>query len=242
MTLLEVRSVSKRFGGVLALGDVSFDVEEGGMVGVIGPNGAGKTTLFDIIAGLQRPTSGAVELNGRVITRLPAYRIAHLGLARTFQIPRLFGQVSVRENALVGALSGARRRGEAEEHADSCLERVGLADRAQARAEQLNLADRRRLEIARVLALEPKVVLLDEAMSGLSELETNRMMELVRALNRDGTTFVLVEHVMKIVMGLCARIVVLDHGSVITAGTPGEVVRDERVIRAYLGSEADVPA
>jgi branched-chain amino acid transport system ATP-binding protein len=238
MTLLSVRSVSKRFGGVQALLEVSCEVAAGEILGVIGPNGAGKTTLFDIIAGLQRPTSGWVELNGRRITGLPAYRIARLGLARTFQIPRLFAQVTVHENVLVSAL-GSRPRREAEKLADVCLERVGLGDRRGVRAERLNLADRRRLEIARVLALEPRVVLLDEAMSGLSEVETNRMMDLVQALNREGTTFVLVEHVMKVVMGLCARIMVLDHGSVITVGPPAEVVRDQRVVRAYLGEDAD---
>src|SRR5918911_71686 len=165
----------ERFGGVVALAGVSFQVEPGEIVGVVGPNGAGKTTLFDIIAGLQPPTSGSVEYDGRRITGLPAHRIARLGLARTFQIPRLFVQ-------------------------------------------------------------------LDEAMSGLNDAELGRMMDLVRGLNRDGTTFVLVEHVMKVVMSLCARVVVIDHGAVLVEDVPAVVVKDRRVIEAYLGQEIDVPA
>jgi branched-chain amino acid transport system ATP-binding protein len=209
---------------------------------VVGPNGAGKTTLFDIIAGLQQPTSGSVEYNGKRISGLPAHRIARLGLARTFQIPRLFGQLNVLQNVLVGAYTSGLGHHEAEVAALASLGRVGLHDRATVAAERLNLADRRRLELARVLALRPRVVLLDEAMSGLSDGEMVNLMELVRELNRDGTTFVLVEHVMKVVMSLCARVVVIDHGAVLIEDVPAVVVKDPRVIEAYLGQAIDVPA
>lgn len=240
MTILAVRDVSKRFGGVVALAGVSFHVEAGEIVGVVGPNGAGKTTLFDIIAGLQQPTSGSVEYDGRPITGLSAHRVARLGLARTFQIPRLFVQLDVLHNVLVGAYTSGLGRHEAHEVALDSLSRVGLADRTHVAAERLNLADRRRLEIARVLALRPRVVLLDEAMSGLNDAELGRMMDLVRTLNRDGTTFVLVEHVMKVVMSLCARVVVIDHGAVLVEDVPAVVTKDKRVIEAYLGQELHV--
>src|SRR5918911_376376 len=232
----------ERFGGVVALAGVSFHIEPGEIVGVVGPNGAGKTTLFDIVAGLQQPTSGSVDYDGRRITGLPAHRIARLGLARTFQIPRLFVQLDVLQNVLVGAFTSGLRGHAAYDVSQHSLERVGLADRAHVPAERLNLADRRRLEIARVLALRPRVVLLDEAMSGLNDAELGRMMELVRGLNRDGTTFVLVEHVMKVVMSLCARVVVIDHGAVLIEDVPAVVVKDRRGIEAYLGQEIDVPA
>ena len=235
MRLLEVESVSKRFGGVLALENVSFHVDSGEVVGVIGPNGAGKTTLFDCISGLQRPTIGRIRVDGTEVTGRPAHRIATMGLARTFQIPRLFNQLTVLQNVMVGAFAHEATGAGASRRALDCLEQVGLAGDAQVLAGRLNLADRRRLEIARVLALEPRIVLLDEAMSGLSDPETDRMMELVRQLNQGGATFVLVEHVMKVVMGLCVRLVVLDHGQVLTVGSPAEVVGDERVIHAYLG-------
>lgn len=242
MSILVAHEVSKRFGGVVALSGVSFDVQPGEIVGVVGPNGAGKTTLFDIIAGLQPPTSGYVEFDGKRITGLPAHRIARLGLARTFQIPRLFVQLDVLQNVLVGAYTSGLGHHEARVTALDSLARVGLGDRPGIPAGRLNLADRRRLEIARVLALRPRVVLLDEAMSGLSDAEMTRMMDLVRDLNRDGTTFVLVEHVMKVVMTLCARVVVIDHGAVLVEDVPANVVRDKRVIEAYLGQEIDVPA
>ncbi|HEV3365080.1 MAG TPA: ABC transporter ATP-binding protein [Acidimicrobiia bacterium] len=242
MTILAAHDVTKRFGGVVALAGVSFHVEPGKIVGVVGPNGAGKTTLFDIIAGLQPPTAGQVELDGRRITGLPAHRIARLGLARTFQIPRLFVQLDILQNVLVGAYTSGLGRHEAHEVSMESLARVGLADRAHVAAERLNLADRRRLEIARVLALRPRVVLLDEAMSGLNDAELVKMIDLVRTLNRDGTTFVLVEHVMKVVMTLCARVVVIDHGAVLVEDVPQVVVKDRRVIEAYLGQEIDVPA
>ena len=242
MTILAAHDVSKRFGGVVALAGVSFHVEPGEIVGVVGPNGAGKTTLFDIIAGLQQPTAGYVDFDGRRITGLPAHRVARLGLARTFQIPRLFVQLDVLQNVLVGAYTSGLSGHQAHEVSLDSLSRVGLADRAHVAAERLNLADRRRLEIARVLALRPRVVLLDEAMSGLNDAELTRMMDLVRTLNRDGTTFVLVEHVMKVVMSLCARVVVIDHGAVLVEDVPAVVVKDRRVIEAYLGQEIDVPA
>ena len=242
MSILTAHGVSKRFGGVVALSDVSFDVEAGEIVGVVGPNGAGKTTLFDIIAGLQAPTSGHVEYDGKRITGLAAHRVARLGLARTFQIPRLFVQLDVLQNVLVGAYTTGLSHHDARRTALESLARVGLEDRAGVPAGRLNLADRRRLEIARVLALRPRVVLLDEAMSGLSDNEMTKMMDLVRGLNRDGTTFVLVEHVMKVVMSLCARVVVIDHGAVLIEDVPANVVRDKRVIEAYLGQEIDVPA
>lgn len=242
MTLLAAHDVSKRFGGVVALAGVSFHVDQAEIVGIVGPNGAGKTTLFDIIAGLQQPSSGYVEYDGRRITGLSAHRIARLGLARTFQIPRLFVQINVLENVLVGAYTSGLNRQQAYDVAQESLVKVGLADRANVPAERLNLADRRRLEIARVLALRPRVVLLDEAMSGLNDAELRRMMDLVQTLNRDGTTFVLVEHVMKVVMTLCARVVVVDHGAVLVEDVPAVVVKDRRVIEAYLGQEMHVPA
>jgi branched-chain amino acid transport system ATP-binding protein len=234
--LLEVRNVTRRFGGLVANSDVSLVVEEGEILGLIGPNGAGKSTLFNLIAGLYPPTSGNIVFAGEEITRLAAPARCARGIARTFQVVRSFDSMSVVENVVVGALmrhAGAR---EARQKALETLELTGLLARADAPAVALTPPEKRRLEIARSLATEPKLLLLDEALAGLTPSEARAGVELVRDIRRQGVTIVMVEHVMEVVMPLVDRAVVLDLGKVLAQGLPAELVRDERVIEAYLGA------
>lgn len=234
--LLEVRNVTRRFGGLVANSDVSLVVEEGEILGLIGPNGAGKSTLFNLIAGLYPPTSGSIVFAGEEITRLAAPARCALGIARTFQVVRSFNSMSVVENVVVGALmrhAGAR---EARQKALETLELTGLLARADAPAVALTPPEKRRLEIARALATEPKLLLLDEALAGLTPAEAREGVELVRHIRERGVTIVMVEHVMEVVMPLVDRAVVLDLGKVLAQGLPAELVRDERVIEAYLGA------
>jgi branched-chain amino acid transport system ATP-binding protein len=233
--LLEVRNVTRRFGGLVANSDVSLMVKEGEILGLIGPNGAGKSTLFNMIAGLYPPSAGRIIFAGRDITRLSAPRRCALGIARTFQVVRSFDSMSVVENVVVGALVRTTSAGEARRKAMRVLERTGLARRAQASAAELTPPEKRRLEIARALATEPKLLLLDEALTGLTPAEALAGVELVRQIRGDGVTIVMVEHVMEVVMPLVDRAVVLDLGKVLAQGLPRELVRDEAVIGAYLG-------
>jgi branched-chain amino acid transport system ATP-binding protein len=234
--LLEVHHVTRRFGGLVANSDVSLVVEEGEILGLIGPNGAGKSTLFNLVAGLYPPTSGNIVFAGEEITRLAAPARCARGIARTFQVVRSFDSMSVVENVVVGALmrhAGAR---EARQKALETLELTGLLARADAPAVALTPPEKRRLEIARSLATEPKLLLLDEALAGLTPSEARAGVELVRDIRRQGVTIVMVEHVMEVVMPLVDRAVVLDLGKVLAQGLPAELVRDERVIEAYLGA------
>lgn len=235
MSLLAVAGLAKRFGGLQAVRDLTFDVADGEIVALIGPNGAGKTTVFGMISGFLAPDAGDIEFRGRSIVGLPPHRTCALGIARTFQIMRPFPRLSVLRNVVIGALGRHVDPEQAEARALAVLARVGLTSRSQQPAGSLTLADRKRLELARAVATEPALLLLDEVMSGLTATETERMVELVRAINAGGVTILLIEHVMRAVMSLSQRIVVLNHGERIAAGRPEAVARDPRVIEAYLG-------
>ena len=234
--LLTVESCTKRFGGLVANRDVSLAIEAGEIVGLIGPNGAGKTTLFNCISGMLHPDDGRIRLNGTDISRARPERVCHLGVARTWQVVRSFGRMTVLENVICGALQRTTRVGPARARALDLVAFTGLAGREDTLASALTLADKKRLEITRALATEPRLLLLDEAMSGLTPTETAAAVELVRRIHRDlGLALCVVEHVMEVVMPLSHRVVVLDRGEKLTEGPPAEVARDERVITAYLG-------
>jgi len=237
--LLEVDTVSMSFRGLKALDGVSFSVEEGGLVALIGPNGAGKTTCFNVIAGVFPPDEGAVRLDGRTITGLRPDQICHAGVGRTFQLVKPFADLSVLDNATIGGLRTENRVEAARERARAALDRLELGDRLDQRAASLTLPDRKRLEVARALATGPRLLLLDEVMAGLRPTETDRMVETLRALNREsGITILLIEHVMRAVMALSQHVIVLNHGQLLAGGTPERVVNDPAVLECYLGEEA----
>jgi branched-chain amino acid transport system ATP-binding protein len=236
--LLKVDGISKRFHGLLAVDKLSFDVPEGGIFAVIGPNGAGKTTLFNMIAGVLTPDGGTITFAGERIDGLLPDRICRRGIGRTFQIVRPFPALSVEDNVIVGALMRRKDVADARLHAHEVLRRLDLYDKRAQRASSLTLPDRKRLEVARALATGPKMLLLDEVMAGLRPTETDRIVSILKALNREsGLTILLIEHVMRAVMALAGRILVLHHGAAIAQGTPQEVVRDQAVIDSYLGAE-----
>jgi branched-chain amino acid transport system ATP-binding protein len=237
-SLLEVEGLAKRFGGLQAVRDLSFAVGEGEIVALIGPNGAGKTTVFGLLSGFLRPDAGDVRFRGRSIVGLPPHRINALGLARTFQIVRPFPRLTVLRNVTVGALARHPDPAEAGRRAAAILEEVGLAAKRDQPAAGLTLAERKRLELARALATEPRLLLLDEVMAGLTATETERIVTLVRDIHARGVSILLIEHVMRAVMSLSGRIIVLNYGERIAEGRPEAVAADPRVIQAYLG-EAD---
>ena len=234
--MLDVSGLDKRFGGLHAVKNLSFRVGEGEIVGLIGPNGAGKTTVFGLLSGFLRPDAGQVTFRGRSITGLPPHRVNALGLARTFQIVRPFARLSVLLNVTVGALGRHANPTEAARRALAVLEEVGLAAKRDQPARSLTLTERKRLELARALATEPTLLLLDEVMAGLNATETERIVDLVGAINRRGVAVLLIEHVMRAVMSLSQRIVVLNYGELIAEGRPEAVASDPRVIEAYLGA------
>jgi branched-chain amino acid transport system ATP-binding protein len=234
--LLEVQSCTRRFGGLTANRDVSLAIEPREIVGLIGPNGAGKTTLFNCISGVLHPDEGRILLDGTDISRARPERVCRLGIARTWQVVRSFGRMTALENVICGALRRTNRVGPARAHARELLAFTGLAGKEDIEAASLTLADKKRLEITRALATGPRLLLLDEAMSGLTPLETGAAVELVRRIHTElGLAICVVEHVMEVVMPLSHRVIVLDHGEKLTEGPPAEVSRDERVITAYLG-------
>jgi branched-chain amino acid transport system ATP-binding protein len=237
--LLSVRGVSKRFRGLLAVDKVGFDVPDGAIFAVIGPNGAGKTTLFNLIAGAIVPDDGAITFAGVRIDAMTADAVCRRGLARTFQLVRPFPALSVEDNVIVGALQKCRDVAGARERARDLLRRLDLFDKRAQPASTLTLPDRKRLEVARALATGPRLLLLDEVMAGLRPTETDRMVAILRALNRDdGLTILLIEHVMRAVMALASRVLVLDHGVAIAEGAPATVVRDPAVVQSYLGQSS----
>ena len=239
MSLLEVSEVSMRFGGVSALAGVTFAVDQSDVLGIIGPNGAGKTTLLNCISGLYRPDAGDIRWEKASIRGLAPYRIARLGIGRTFQIVRPFPSMTVRENTAMGALfgrPGARLQpGAALNEADTVLDVVGLGEKRHHPVLRLTVPDRKRLEVARALAMRPRLLLLDEVMAGLNQVEIEQALEMVRRVRDSGVTIVLIEHVMKVIVGVCKRALVLNFGRTLVEGPPDEVLKDRRVIEAYLG-------
>lgn len=239
MSLLEVQGITKRFGGLVAVGDFNLNMEKGQIVALIGPNGAGKTTAFNVISGFYNADQGKVLFDGREITRLRPDQICRLGLARTFQVVRPFQGISVLDNVMVGAYARTNDSREARKHAEEVIEFLGMQKIANQMASGLPIAGRKRLEIARALATGPKLILLDETMAGLRPAEADEVIGMVRRVSEQGVAILLVEHVMKVVMSLAGRIVVLHHGEKIAEGVPTEVVQNKQVIDAYLG-EANV--
>jgi len=234
--LLSVEAVSKRFAGLQAVDAVSFSVAPGELFAVIGPNGAGKTTLFNMIAGAIAPDQGAIAFAGERIDGLAPDRVCRCGIARTFQLVRPFPALSVEDNVVIGALLRRPTVAAARAQAGEVLRRLELYDKRARRAAELTLPDRKRLEVARALATEPRLLLLDEVMAGLRPTETETMIAILRELNQAGLAILLIEHVMQAVLALAARVLVLHHGAVLALETPEAVMRDPSVVRSYLGA------
>jgi branched-chain amino acid transport system ATP-binding protein len=239
---LVIRSLSKRFGGLRAVQEVSFTVKQNETVALIGPNGAGKTTSFNLITGFHRPDAGSVMAYGREIVGLKPHDICAHGLARTFQVAKPFGAMTVLDNVMTGAFLRDKNTAAARDKAREAIEFVGLTAREQTAAKDLTTIDQRRLEMARALATEPRLLLLDEVMAGLNPAEIDQAVALVGKLSQRGLTIVIVEHVMRAIMAVARHIVVLDHGQKIAEGTPKQIVENPEVIRAYLGSYVHPPA
>lgn len=235
MALLEVQGIVKRFGGLVAVNSLSVSVDAGHIAALIGPNGAGKTTAFNVIAGYYQPNEGKVIFDGKDITNLRPDQVCKRGLARTFQIVRPFAGISVLENVMIGAYNNTSKDSVARERAYEVLEFMSMKSWANKKASGLPIAGRKRLEMARALATDPKMILLDETMAGLRPSETDEIIEVVRAISKQGIAILLVEHVMKVVMSLAENVVVIHHGEKISEGKPDEVTKDKLVIDAYLG-------
>ncbi len=237
--LLEVRGVNKRFGGLLAVSDVSFHIAQGEILGLIGPNGAGKTTLFNVVNGVYKPDGGSIAFEDKDITGSAPHRVVQLGLARTHQIVKPLNNMTVLDNVTVGACFGREYQHlrPARETAMEVLKLVGMADRARASARSLTIAGKKRLEVARALAARPKLLLLDEVLAGLTPTEVAQMIELVRRVRDSGVSVFMIEHVMQAVMNLSDRIVVLNFGQKLAEGRPEEVARNPQVVEAYLGDD-----
>ena len=235
--ILELDRVTKRFGGLTAVSSASFTVRAGEILGIIGPNGAGKTTLFNVISGYYRPESGRVLFAGQDVTGQPPHAICRLGLTRTFQLVKPFGNLSVIDNVMIGALTRLPTVSSARMEAERVVEMCGLAAHAGGHARTLPIGLRKRLEVARALATRPRLLLLDEVMAGLNPTELAGIIELIRRLHADGLTLIVIEHIMAAMMRLAQRIVVLHHGEVIAEGAPAAITQDRRVVDAYLGEE-----
>jgi len=235
--LLNLEGLTKRFGGLTAVNDVSLELKQEEILGLIGPNGAGKTTLFNMISGTYLPTEGRIYFKGRDITDLPPFKIANLGIARTFQIAKPFAKLSVVDNVKIGSFLHTRGTGAAEEKARQVVDFVGLGPYATRPAQTLTTVGRKRLELARALATQPELLLLDEVMAGLTPTESAGIVNLIKQIREAGITILVIEHVMKAIMSLSDRVAVIHHGELIAVDPPGDVAKDERVIEAYLGEE-----
>jgi branched-chain amino acid transport system ATP-binding protein len=236
--LLSVEDLTKTFGGLHAVEEVSFQIQQGEIIGLIGPNGAGKTTIFNLISGYHPPTRGRIAFNGRDITGRRPYELARLGIGRTFQVVKPFPGLTVLENVLIAAFARHPKRADAEQHAWQILESTGLADRAGVSAASLTLAGRKRLEISKALALEPQLLLLDEVVAGLNPTEADQTIKLILQLRDSGISILIVEHIMRVIMNISDSILVLNFGRQIAMGKPAEVTQNPEVVKAYLGEEA----
>ena len=241
MTLLELRGVTKHFGGLAALHEINLDISAGEIVGLIGPNGSGKTTLFNVITGMIPLTRGMVRFKGEDISGFKPYQICHKGIGRTFQITKQFNRLTVLENVMVGMFYGKKKslgdRDEVQKSSEAILDRVGLGARKKHKVSDLTLEDKKRLELSKALATQPELLLLDEVMAGLNPTEIREIVGLLKQIRTDGMTLIVVEHVMHAIMELADRVCVLHHGEKISDGPPAEIVRDKRVIESYLGEE-----
>jgi ABC-type branched-subunit amino acid transport system ATPase component len=239
VAILTARGVTKKFGGLAAVADVTFDLHEGEILGLIGPNGSGKTTLVNVVTGALSASAGEVRFAGRTLTGLPSHAVGRLGVSRTFQVVKPFRNLTVVENVMVGALFGARGGARevraARRQAEDVLAFVALDHRGDAPADGLNVPERKRMELARALAMRPRVLLLDEVMAGLNPAEIDAAVDLIKRIRERGITLLVIEHVMKAIRNLSDRILVLCHGQKLTEGAPADVLNDERVIAAYLG-------
>lgn len=237
MPLLEAKGITKKFGGLLAVNKLDVSVEQDDIVGMIGPNGAGKTTAFNMLSGVYKPNEGKIIFDGHDITHWNPDKICKLGLTRTFQVVKPFPQLTVRNNVLVGAYNHTSDKKVALQKVDEILDFLDMSKEANLLAGSLPIASRKRLELAKALATEPKMLLLDEVMAGLRPLETEQVIEMVRKISQQGIAVLLVEHVMKVIMSLAKRVIVIHHGEKIAEGVPEEIVRNKAVVEAYLGEE-----
>lgn len=235
MHILEISDLTKRFVGLVALNELSFEVEKGELLGLIGPNGAGKTTIFNLITGVYRPDSGKIKFKGKEITGLKTHQICEKGICRTHQVVQPFPNMTVLENVMIGAFRRLKKSEEARQEALRVVEYSGLLDRKDTLAKNLTIADRKRLELSRALATKPELLLIDECVAGLNPTETDDAIKLIKNIQESGITVIMVEHVMRAIMSVSERIVVIHNGRKIAEGVPKEIANDKRVIEAYLG-------